>query len=338
MTKRINKWDNIKAVLMYLVVFGHFLDYFTSDSGLCRSAFLFIYFFHMPLFIFISGLFGKNTVDKGKNTKLIGFAFLYVAFKLLITFFNYLSSGKFTFSLLKESNIPWYLLTLIVYPLVIRKLKNFKPLWILGTSVVLALIIGYDKTFGDYFAISRLIVYFPFYYCGYILNQEDILKVTNSRAVKISGFFFIAALFTASFLMCDTLYSIRAMLTARNSYHALGSYGIIGPVFRLGVYALSVLSSVAVISLTPENTPFNILAFFGKRTLPVYVFHIFIIKLLLNQFGLKKVLLSVDPLLSICIMAVLSAVIMVVCCLKPFHAAVKFICTLPDKMLKNDVK
>lgn len=57
---RIALWDNLKFVLILLVVIGHFSKFFQNDSSIYRSVFLFIYAFHMPLFLFISGLFHKD--------------------------------------------------------------------------------------------------------------------------------------------------------------------------------------------------------------------------------------------------------------------------------------
>ena len=66
MKERIALWDNLKFILIILVVIGHLADEFTAKSDVYKSVFLFIYTFHMPLFIFISGLFHseKNIVKR----------------------------------------------------------------------------------------------------------------------------------------------------------------------------------------------------------------------------------------------------------------------------------
>ena len=55
MTKRIYKFDNLKAILIFLVVFGHFLELVEGHKLL----YLTIYSFHMPLFLFLSGYFAR---------------------------------------------------------------------------------------------------------------------------------------------------------------------------------------------------------------------------------------------------------------------------------------
>ena len=58
--KRVCIWDNLKCVLIFLVVVGHFVNQFEDESSIMRSISFFIYSFHMPLFIFLSGLLEKR--------------------------------------------------------------------------------------------------------------------------------------------------------------------------------------------------------------------------------------------------------------------------------------
>ena len=57
---RIFLFDNLKFLLMAFVVVGHFANAFIVSSDYYQSIFLFIYAFHMPLFLFLAGLFHKN--------------------------------------------------------------------------------------------------------------------------------------------------------------------------------------------------------------------------------------------------------------------------------------
>lgn len=62
MGKRIALWDNLKLFLIFLVVLGHLsFDYFDS-SQMFRTISMVIYTFHMPAFVFISGLFVKGVL------------------------------------------------------------------------------------------------------------------------------------------------------------------------------------------------------------------------------------------------------------------------------------
>ena len=63
--ERIYYWDNLKCLLIFLVVVGHFLIPVYHDSGRSIEAvYFFIYLFHMPAFIFVSGFFAKSYLKK----------------------------------------------------------------------------------------------------------------------------------------------------------------------------------------------------------------------------------------------------------------------------------
>lgn len=54
MTKRITYLDSLKAILILLVILGHAVQFNTEEYE-TNPLFQFIYSFHMPLFLFISG-------------------------------------------------------------------------------------------------------------------------------------------------------------------------------------------------------------------------------------------------------------------------------------------
>ncbi|WP_368917457.1 acyltransferase family protein, partial [Staphylococcus haemolyticus] len=62
-TKRDYFFDNARAILIFLVVFGHMIQPYTSESKYLSALYLLIYSFHMPSFLFISGYFAKH-LDK----------------------------------------------------------------------------------------------------------------------------------------------------------------------------------------------------------------------------------------------------------------------------------
>ena len=68
---RVAKWDNVKFLLILLVVVGHVADLYTKNSHVLAAIRFYIYIFHMPAFIFVSGLMSKKTIDN-KNWRKIG--------------------------------------------------------------------------------------------------------------------------------------------------------------------------------------------------------------------------------------------------------------------------
>lgn len=59
--ERIALFDNIKGLLIILVVSAHFMHPVHNDNEALSALFDIIYLFHMPLFAFVSGLFATGT-------------------------------------------------------------------------------------------------------------------------------------------------------------------------------------------------------------------------------------------------------------------------------------
>lgn len=60
---RDKSFDFIKGILIFLVVWGHSIQFYIDGNYLLNPIYIWIYSFHMPLFIFVSGYFGAKTVN-----------------------------------------------------------------------------------------------------------------------------------------------------------------------------------------------------------------------------------------------------------------------------------
>ena len=74
--KREAYWDNVKGILILLVVLTHFM----SREGFLNDLYSAVYLFHMPLFVFVSGLFHKNTNIKTRVISLLLIGIVYNIF------------------------------------------------------------------------------------------------------------------------------------------------------------------------------------------------------------------------------------------------------------------
>ena len=74
--QRIYYWDNMKGILIFLVVLGHALYSFQNFSKINAIVDI-IYMFHMPAFVFISGYFSVSKNSRSyKSLATLFFAFL----------------------------------------------------------------------------------------------------------------------------------------------------------------------------------------------------------------------------------------------------------------------
>lgn len=82
MEKRNEKIDFLKGVAIFLVVYGHIIQYCIKNKGdfFLNLVFKIIYSFHMPLFMIISGYLFYNTLQNNKQIKQL----IYKKFKQLI--------------------------------------------------------------------------------------------------------------------------------------------------------------------------------------------------------------------------------------------------------------
>lgn len=330
-SERTAKWDILKFVMIFLVVLGHAADYYTDDSAKMKSLFFFIYTFHMPVFIFVSGLFSKRTVNERKKDRIFGYLVLYLVFKVFVFCYKSVLTGIPKFSLLTESAVPWFMLALFGFTVITVIVKDFSPRFVLPLSILLACIVGYDSEIRDFLALSRVIVYFPFFYAGYIIDAKKLEKFCKNKLLKVFSAVLLAAYALFVYVFNDKIYGARPLLTGRNPFSALGEFSDYGFVLRLAYYAAAAIICLAVIAITPDRTPFGIIPKLGQRTLSVYFFHSFAFYLIYTYFDGKAFFDSIFPSGAGWVILPLSAAITLLFSLKPFHKLLSIFMTLPYK-------
>ncbi len=290
-SERTQKWDILKFIMIFLVVLGHAADYYTPVNEKMRALFLVIYAVHMPVFIFVSGLFSKRTVNEKRTNKLFGYIVLYLALKFLPFIYRFSESDFPGISIFKEGSAPWFMLALFAFNLITMFLKDRSPKFVLIFSIFLACFAGYDMNIGDFLALSRIIVFYPFFYLGYITEREKLEKLCENKKIKIASAVVIAVFIAVVFIFTDKLYWLRALLTGRSSFAVFsGNAGRFGGLIRLGYYAVVSLLGFSVIALTPSKTHSGIMAKLGQRTLSVYAFHFTLLYLFYDKFNCKELI------------------------------------------------
>ena len=153
---RIALWDNVKFIVITFMVIGHFADVFSKTSNTCKSIYLFIYAFHMPLFIFISGLFYSENDSK---QKIVYYASCGFALKIALSCVSFITGRPTHFSLLSDPGLPWIMFSLAAFQATMHLFKEINKKYLLIFSVILACFVGYDQSIGDWLYLSRIIVF-----------------------------------------------------------------------------------------------------------------------------------------------------------------------------------
>ncbi len=169
--------DNSKGLLIFLVVLGHSLEFIRKDYEVARLLYVFIYEFHMPVFVFISGYLSKN-VEKGRRNAVRNFLTPFLLFNIiwnLITLVGPLFlRGEFTelpseqaFSFFTPGWALWYIFAMFLWKILLPDLLKFKNIFIL--SIIAGIFVKLSGEFGSYMALSRTITFAPFFFLSWLL-------------------------------------------------------------------------------------------------------------------------------------------------------------------------
>ena len=272
-TKRIYKWDNLKCFLIFMVVIGHFVNQYAPISNTMKSLSLFIYSFHMPLFIFLSGLLQKRWSQRCKFQwdKPLYYIMIGYALKVCIYGIKILFHQKAVFQWFEDTGIPWYMFAMAAFMVIAYLIKEL-PLWfVLPISILAACLAGYDENIGSFLYLSRIIVFFPFYYTGYCLDIKKLQEVLNKTWIKCLSAIFLTDMILYTLAKIEDNYSYIRLFTGRNAYSLINVESC-GAVHRLMFYVIAFLMGIAIISLIP-NCKVPVVGTVGARTLQIYFWH-----------------------------------------------------------------
>ncbi len=330
---RSGKWDILKFSLVFLVVLGHAADYYTAGSETMRSLFIIIYTFHIPMFIFISGLFAKGTVNGKRTDKMLGYLIMYAVLKLYPFCYRNLAGQSAGFNLFIENGVPWFMLALFWFNLITIIIRKIPMKIVLPISILLACLAGYSDKLGDFLVLSRTVVYYPFFYIGYRIEQQKIENICNKKALKyVSGVILIIfAVFV--FWAGDGVYWLRPLLTGRNPFSMLREYARFGFVIRLIYYFVVSVIGLSLIAVAPGKTHSGLSEKLGQRTLAVYGLHYIVFFFMFEKYNCIGIFENVFGQFSQWMIIPVSIAVTLFFSLKFFNDALSFLMSLPTRLL-----
>ena len=270
MKDRINYIDKLKGLTIMLVVLGHFTEYSLNikDSGFN----IFYSSFHMPLFMFLSGMFSyKNLEYKGINESI--YWLQKKVTRILFPFFSF----AFIYSVIAYDNFHivldgefggyWFLPALfycMIIGLIINIISNktsntFKYVLSISILVYGAFCLLYLQDINIRY-LNNALKMFPYFLLGTWYVKYPSLK----RNIENSNNIFSISL---------TLYFILFVLKLNNHYSL--SFSPSAP--------FAIIIILYLVNKFDKNIP-DIFSFMGRNCLEIYLLHWFFIPDM-NSFG-----------------------------------------------------
>ncbi len=252
------KYCNIKVFLIFLVVYGHLIEEGIWQSEFLMAQYKLIYFFHMPLFCFMSGLFVNS--KKSCSKQIIRLFPIFIICQILAVIFG---DGNV------EWNVPywhlWYLLSYcfwlclawVWFKICRGKLK----IVILFCAVIIGCVAGLNSEIGREYSLSRSLVFFPYFWAGFMCKPFN-----SERKLRNMG---IITLIFAVILMFLLEGQISAVFLYQATPYGATSNGML---LRFLCYTVGGLLIFSVLVLMPARR----LTFtrFGTNTMIVYLLHV----------------------------------------------------------------
>lgn len=272
--KRNPYFDNLKAVLILLVVLGHILSEMVEENKWIATIYMFVYLFHMPAFILVSGYFSKVVKTKKDVWKLIKkFLVPYAIFQVLYTlYYTKVYGNKLEMTFLEPRWALWFLISIFCWNLLLFIFPKSK--FGLLLAVIVSLVAGYVESINETLTFARTFFFFPFFLLGYMLNEQRFTELKVKKNVVISWL-----LFTSLFGIVYFLGNIdwKEWLYGRVPYSEISEgpvkYGVAN---RAIAYLLMAVATYCFLSIAPKRQ--LSITRIGSLTLIIYLFHMFVVK------------------------------------------------------------
>ncbi len=299
--------DALKLFAIFLVIWGHCVQYLVSSDYKDEPLYRIIYSFHMPLFMTISGFFGANLYKKSFREAVLSksrqLLVPIVTFGLIVSCFCGIRFSNF--------GILWFLNSLLACSLgycSIMKAKRFRTV-LLSVSLLLSVVLPLPYQLGRMW---------PFFLLGVLLNRNYDRFKDNAGKIALAV---LPAFIVMLVFWDEKFWSTGNVLTAVvTGVSCLPPLMLEGYRYIIGFFGVVFFIAVFHFFATklPHTRMGDMLLSWGKFTLGVYV-----IQKVVLEMGLKRVLnfdgigfvefnFVVVPLLSVGILLLCIAAIKII--------------------------
>jgi len=267
-------FDNAKAILIFLVILGHTLSPIFRATPWITAVYLFIYLFHMPAFILVSGYFTKRMQNRYDFFKLVKKLLVpYIIFQIIYTiYYQGIYGNDLDFSFFDPRWALWFLISLFCWQLMLVMFGKRK-IGIL-IALVCSLVIGYIGEINETLTLSRTFFFFPFFLLGYFLKSEHFEWIKQKKNVFIAWLLFVV-IFILVYSYGDIEW--REWLYGRIGYQEImGESAIYGFLFRACAYVAMMIATYCFLSIVAKKK--LEITRIGASTFQIYLLHMFVLK------------------------------------------------------------
>ncbi|MEU5864900.1 MULTISPECIES: acyltransferase family protein [unclassified Nonomuraea] len=258
--------DNVKFILIALVPLGHSLVP-TLAAHSSRALYIYIYMFHMPLFVLISGYLSRNFWNSNaKTNKLVDtFVVPYVIVEIGYAAVRAGLGQKWSLTIIDPAWLNWYLLALLFWRLstpVWKRMKHPVPV-----AIVIYMFAGFSQITGD-FSMDRFFGLLPFFVIGLVMQPEH-FEMLNKFWIKIASG--VTLLCAAAVAIVIAPKAPLAPFYFKNSFQDMDLSWWMGLLLKAGLLVCALAMSFAVLALVPRGETWY--SDLGTRTLYCYLLH-----------------------------------------------------------------
>ncbi|MEU9985063.1 acyltransferase family protein [Streptomyces sp. NPDC050856] len=313
-------FDNAKYLAIVLVAVAHAWEPVMHGSRAARALYMFVYTFHMPAFIVISGYFSRGFTGRPDQLKRLvtGLAVPYVAFEAAYTLYKRWADAAhptYPFSLTDPLYLTWFLVALFIWRL-------STPLWRtlrypLPAALVLAALASLTPGIGQDLDLQRVLQFLPFFVLGLALRPEHFALVRRPEVRRWAG----PVLLAAAGVTYWVAPGIRMSWFYRStSAEELGAPWWAGPVMTFALFGCGLVLTAAFLALVPgRRTWFTTL---GAGTICGYLLHGFLVKAM-DYWGLVAAYGWLTSPLGLIAVTALAAGAVTLLCTPPVRRALR---------------
>jgi len=296
--ERVAYLDNARYWVMLLVVIGHSLTQFgTIESA--RAVYVWIYAFHMPFFVLISGYTARNYHGDARQVRRV-VSTLVVPYLIVETSMQFITrhyTGEpDPMLILSPQWLTWFLAALFVWRLTTPIWRALK--YPITTSLIISLTVGLFEL-PNVLSLPKILGFLPFYVIGMHMSREWFERLTQ-RPIRIVSAIILIAAFVICYRYSAGWETDWLLWKQRYDETPLSATALEGVMQRGELLAIGLLLTFAALSLVPKRRSWT--TRLGGRTIYTYLLHGYVLLVLslhfdvfnrVEKFGVLAVIITV---------------------------------------------